>query len=134
MSCRLFPFVYYVPRLVREQPLQEAQCRMVKRLCLASLAMAGWLLGMTVIGFLIAVKGPIGAAAVAFYSEEFDLDCGNSVNNQSRLKKHIFRSRWTHPKFLSRRPACKLKQSTAVTKIFSQRNRWTHTKLFRERA
>ncbi|CAN0015041.1 unnamed protein product [Ectocarpus sp. 4 AP-2014] len=64
----------------RRKPLQEAQCRMVKRLCLASLAMAGWLLGMTVIGFLIAVKGPIGAAAVAFYSEEFDLDCGNSVS------------------------------------------------------
>ncbi|CAB1102769.1 unnamed protein product [Ectocarpus sp. CCAP 1310/34] len=64
----------------RRKPLQEAQCRMVKRLCLASLAMAGWLMGMTVIGFLIAVKGPIGAAAVAFYSEEFDLDCGNSVS------------------------------------------------------
>ncbi|CAM9453955.1 unnamed protein product [Ectocarpus fasciculatus] len=64
----------------RRKPLQEAQCRLVKRLCLASLAMAGWLLGMTVIGFLIAVKGPIGAAAVAFYSEEFDLDCGNSVS------------------------------------------------------
>ncbi|CBN73921.1 hypothetical protein Esi_0009_0050 [Ectocarpus siliculosus] len=64
----------------RRKPLQEAQCRMVKRLCLASLAMAGWLLGTTIIGFLIAVKGPIGAAAVAFYSEEFDLDCGNSVS------------------------------------------------------
>ncbi|CAN0355578.1 unnamed protein product [Pylaiella littoralis] len=62
----------------RRKPLKETQCRLVKRLCLASLAMAGWLLGMTVIGFLVAVKGPIGAAAVAFYSD-LDLDCRSSV-------------------------------------------------------
>lgn len=66
---------------LRKQPLKETQCRLVKRLCLASLAMAGWLLGMTVIGFLVAVKGPIGAAAVAFYSD-LDLDCRSSVREE----------------------------------------------------
>ncbi|CAM9404411.1 unnamed protein product, partial [Hapterophycus canaliculatus] len=64
----------------RRKPLQEAQCRLVKRLCLASLAMAGWLLGMTVIGFLVAVEGPIGTAAVAFYTDEYGLDCRSSVS------------------------------------------------------
>ena len=61
------------------QPLQETMCRLVKRLCLASLAMAGWLMGMTVIGFLVAVKGPIGAAAVAFYTD-LSLYCRSSVS------------------------------------------------------
>ena len=53
----------------------------MKRLCLASLSMAGWLLGMTIIGFLIAVVGPIGAAAVEFYSD-LDLDCEDSVRKE----------------------------------------------------
>lgn len=67
-------------------------CRLVKRLCLASLAMAGWLLGMTVIGFLVAVEGPIGAAAVAFYTD-LSLHCKSSVsqhtNDSVRLGQHV---------------------------------------------
>lgn len=35
---------------------------------------------MTVIGFLIAVEGPIGSAAVSFYTQEFDLSCEASVS------------------------------------------------------
>lgn len=64
----------------------------MKRLCLASLSMAGWLLGMTIIGFLIAAVGPIGAAAVDFYSD-LDLDCQNSVRRYSlaRLTHQVAR-------------------------------------------
>ncbi len=83
-------------RWIINQPLQEAQCRLVKRLCLASLSMAGWLLGMTIIGFLVAVVGPIGAAAVDFYSDR-DLDCEDSVRRQTLVAWPTKCARFFHP-------------------------------------
>lgn len=56
--------------------------RVVKRLCWTSLVMAAWLSGITLVGFLVAVKGPVGSAVIAFYSDPagFGLDCHNDVS------------------------------------------------------
>lgn len=75
-----------IPRCPLAQPLDQVHALVVKRLCLASLAMAGWLLGLTVIGFLAVVTGPIGSAAVEFYSEQFGLSCRSSVSLSFTLR------------------------------------------------
>lgn len=54
----------------------------MKRVCWASLAVAGWLCAVTLAGFLLATKGPIGAAAVSFYSQKFELSCKSEVSAQ----------------------------------------------------